>query len=311
MQDLIAGRPSGTLITSLKHRISFLYFEYARVVKSDNSLMAITGDLECDIPAANLSVLMLGPGTSITHDALMELSRWNCSVMATSGNGLGLYSSMNASASTSAKIVLRQAEIVSSDALRLEAARRMYGIRWGDSHVPEETTLRGLMAMEGRRMRQVYRECAQSAGVSEYRRVQKVDFSGEDVVNQLVTSGNAMIYGIVNAVCVGIGASPALGVIHHGHSRAFVFDIADFYKEDMVIPLAFQLYAEGKDARSMRTALRQKGHGLKLIPDIIEKIYSSLSLGDDSDEDIQDILALWTTENILYNDGNAVTLGRS
>lgn len=309
--DLIIGKPNGRLIANIRHRLSFLYFEYARVVKSENSLMAISGEKSCDIPAANLTVLMLGPGTSITHDALMELSRWNCSVAITSGDGLGYYSTLNVSSGSNAKFALRQAEIVSNDKLRLSTVREMYSMRWDDASFAPETSLRDLMAFEGRRVKEIYRTLAKKHGIDSYTRVQKVDFQGNDVLNQLITSANTMLYGLVNAVCVGIGAVPALGFIHHGHSRAFVFDIADFYKDKLTIPLAFELYSKGATASDMRREFRKRSLGFKLIPQIIEHINRVLGFSDPEFElDMDAALALWSEESLFVNDGFSIPLGR-
>ena len=75
------------------------------------------------------------------------------------------------------------------------------------------------------------------------------------------------------------GYSPALGFIHTGKMLSFVYDIADLYKVDEIVPLAFQTVAESDQnvERRARLASRDMFRKTKLlervIPDIREVLH--------------------------------------
>src|SRR5699024_4667304 len=88
-----------------------------------------------------------------------------------------------------------------------------------------------------------------------------------DDINRALSAAHACLYGLVFAAVTGLGASPGLGFIHTGSARSFVLDIADLYKAEYTIPLAFDVVAEGmRDERDVRLAFRDQvadGHLLQ------------------------------------------------
>ena len=159
--------------------------------------------------------------------------------------------------------------------LKNKVARAMYQMRFGDEDV-EGLSMRQLRGREGHRMKKAYRRWADEYRVPWAGRVfDSQDFSAGDTVNQALSAGNATLYGIAHAAICALGCSPGLGIVHTGHSRSFVFDIADLYKAEFVIPLAFQIVSEGEQdvATRMRIKLRdqvfQKGLLKRCTQDII------------------------------------------
>ena len=67
------------------------------------------------------------------------------------------------------------------------------------------------------------------------------DYAGSDPVNQALSAGNVCLYGLAAAVIAALGLSPGLGFVHVGHTLSFAYDIADLYKAETSIPLAFAL----------------------------------------------------------------------
>lgn len=302
---LLYGKPSPELVVSRKHRISFAYVEYARVLREENSVVARNAAQDIDLPIANLNALLLGTGTSITTEAVAEISRWGCNISFVAGGGLGISGSHQSSSSRTARLIVKQAEIVSSPKKRLAAARNIYSLRWGAAHVPEDVTIKQLMQLEGSRMRSLYKSQSERTGVDFHFRKQQVDFLGDDKINQMITAGNQVMYGLVGAVIVSLGLSPALGVIHHGHANSFVFDIADLYKESLIIPLAFDMAKQGADHGELRKYLRAGFKGLKIVPSIIDNIYASLGLSEDpalTEQDGESLL--WAGDETINNRGN-------
>jgi len=118
------------------------------------------------------------------------------------------------------------------------------------------------------------------------------------------------MYGVAHAGVVALGCSPALGFIHTGNSRSFVFDIADLYKTDIAVPVAFEAASLGlADTEGhVRRAMRDKIHEEHVLERCVKDI-KSLLLGTVSsyEEDPAN-----GDENILWDgrDGG-VTGGKS
>jgi len=281
--SLLHGKPPFEIITSTKNRVSFLYLEYGAVLREENSIIFRKSGMDFDLPAANLSALLLGIGTTISQPAALEISRWGCNVSFVNGGGLGVHSSFLSTSSRNSRLLSKQAEIVSSQRKRRQSARLMYELRWNEE-IPENLSISEMMRLEGSRVKALYRQESKRTGVSFERRVQQVDFDSNDLVNQMLTSGNAVMYGLCAAVITSIGLSTGLGVIHHGNANAFVFDIADLYKEEVIIPLAFDLASQGVLPNEMRARLREKLTGVRMMPRIVDDIYHVLSFDDTATE---------------------------
>jgi len=165
------------------------------------------------------------------------------------------------SLSRSSRLLEAQVAAVSNKRARLKVARAMYEMRFPGEDV-SDLTMQQLRGREGARVRRAYRHHSQRTGVEWTRRTYNVDdWEGDDPINQALSAANAALYGIVHSVIVALGCSPALGFIHTGHHRSFVFDIADLYKAELSIPVAFDVAADigiaiGRETRHrMRDAL--------------------------------------------------------
>jgi CRISPR-associated protein Cas1 len=118
-------------------------------------------------------------------------------------------------------------------------------------------------------------------------------FEAGDDVNRLLSAANSALYGLCHAAIVGIGAAPALGFVHTGGATSFVLDIADLYKADYTIPLAFDLAAKGLTSeRDARTAFRDRVANGRLMIRVVQDI-KNLLLGDGNDTTDQDAHELW------------------
>ena len=97
-------------------------------------------------------------------------------------------------------------------------------------------------------MRQVYRKASKDTGVPWSGRLYRPeDFASGDAVNQALSAGHACLYGLAHAVIVALGCAPGLGFVHVGHECSFVYDIADLYKAEVTIPIAFEVAAQAPD----------------------------------------------------------------
>jgi CRISPR-associated protein Cas1 len=141
----------------------------------------------------------------------------------------------------------------------------------------------------------LYRQHSQRTGVQWNGRLYKPGqpFEAGDDVNRLLSATHSCLYGICHAAIVGIGASPALGFVHTGGATSFVLDIADLYKAEFTIPLAFDLAAKGLTSeRDARTAFRDRVTDSKLMVRIVRDI-KTLILGEGTEISDHDPHELW------------------
>jgi CRISPR-associated protein Cas1 len=177
-------------------------------------------------------------------------------------------------AATSSGLLQRQAALVSGQRSRLSVARAMYGMRFPGEEL-SGLTMQQLRGREGARVRALYREHAGKAGVTwKGRRYDPSDWAGGDTVNQCLSAANSCLYGICHAAVLHLGCSPGLGFVHTGHQLSFVYDVADLYKAEVAIPVAFRIAAVGggdlggRVRRAVRDAIREA----RLMPRIASDI---------------------------------------
>jgi CRISPR-associated protein Cas1 len=120
----------------------------------------------------------------------------------------------------------------------------MYQMRFPNEDV-SALTMQQLRGREGARIRTVYRKASKETGVEWHgREYDPDDFDSSTPVNMALSAAHACLYGITHSIIVALGCSPGLGFVHTGHDRSFVYDIADLYKADITIPIAFRVASE-------------------------------------------------------------------
>lgn len=195
------------------------------------------------IPAATISVLLLGPGTTVTHRAMELIGDAGVSIVWVGERGVRYYAG-GRPLTHRAGLLIRQAELVSDKKLHLQVVRKMYQLRFPGEDI-SKLTLPQLRGREGARVRHVYQKAAEEWGVTWNGRLYDPDdFEVSDAVNQALSAGHVCLYGLAHAVIAAMGCAPELGFVHVGHEKSFVYDIADLYKAEVTIPIAFQMAAE-------------------------------------------------------------------
>ncbi|UOR01730.1 type I-E CRISPR-associated endonuclease Cas1e [Leucobacter allii] len=260
-------------LTRVEDRISFLYLERATVHRESNAITAAGEHGTVHVPAASLGVVMLGPGTTVSHHAMMLIAESGSSIVWVGENGVRYYAH-GSGLSRNTRLLQAQAHRVARLRERTAVAREMYAMRFPGEDI-SGLTMQQLRGREGARVRRIYREHAKRTGVPwSKREYDPDDFAGGDVVNQALSAANSSLYGVVHSVIVALGCSPGLGFVHTGHQRSFVYDIADLYKAELTIPLAFDLAADppldvGSDARRrVRDALHGEGFVKRCAQDV-------------------------------------------
>ncbi|MHB1295316.1 MAG: type I-E CRISPR-associated endonuclease Cas1e [Anaerolineae bacterium] len=260
-------------LPKLRDGLSYLYVERCRVDRQDASVAFWDKEGCAQAPAAALAVLMLGPGTTITHAAVRILADNGCSIVWVGEHGVRCYA-QGGGETRKAHQLLRQAELVSDPEKHLEVVWRMYEKRFG-YRLEHARNLEQVRGMEGVRVREAYAEAAHTYGIDwQGRNYDRQQWSKGDPANRALSAANACLNGVCHAAIVSGGYSPALGFVHIGRQLSFVYDIADLYKVEITIPLAFQAAAEGLDDLERRVRIRcrdmfREKHLLqRLLPDI-------------------------------------------
>ncbi|ATM24790.1 CRISPR-associated protein Cas1 (plasmid) [Streptomyces alboflavus] len=273
--------PTVAMLPRIADSLSFLYLDIVRVHQDDTGVRAeVTseqrGTETVYLPTAALSCVLLGPGTSITARALATLAPHGTTVLITGAGGVRCYAAALPDSLTTTWLE-RQTRSWADDTRRLAVATAMYERRFGHGTAPAAPTLDQLRGLEGRRVKAHYRLLAQQYKIGRFRRAyDPASWDTQDPVNLALSSANTCLYGIVHAAILALGCSPALGFVHNGNQQAFVYDIADLYKAELTIPLAFSLHATTNPEAAARRSFRDGLRLFKLLPRIVTDIQQLL-----------------------------------
>lgn len=260
-------------------KLTYLYVDKAVIEQQDKSIALWQEDGVTSVPAASLAVLLLGPGTKITHEAVKTLAANNCLIAWCGEDAIRFYAA-GCGGTRSARNLLTQARLVTNEVTRLQVVVRMYCIRFPDPPDPG-LTLQQLRGMEGIRVRQAYADAAKAMGIEwQGRSYKRQEWNAADPVNRALSAGNACLYGLVHAAIISGGYSPALGFVHTGKHLSFVYDIADLYKIQHIIPLAFSLAKSDPPQleREVRMECRRQFKAARLMERILPDIAKVLDV---------------------------------
>lgn len=275
-------------LPKLRDSLSYLYVEHAILDQSQQAVEFIQKHSRVLIPVAKLSVLMLGPGTSITHAAVKNLTDNGCSILWTGQDATRFYA-QGMGETRKAQRLLHQAQLVSDPAKRQQVVINMYRHRFAET-LPTDLTLPQIRGMEGVRVRQAYAEASKKYGVKwNGRKYDRSNWKNADPINRALSAANALLNGLCHAAIVSGGYSPGLGFIHTGKQLSFVYDIADLYKVEITIPAAFATVAKSQLTveKRVRELCRQKFKQYKLLQCILPDIDTLLTLPADSTTPIE------------------------
>jgi CRISPR-associated protein Cas1 len=273
----IFDKPDLDSLPPIRSRWVPLYLEHGRLEVDDSSVKWIGADYTIlRIPVASVSVILLGPGTTVTHAAIKACAESNTPVCWIGVDGFHFYATGVVTTHDNANARI-QAAAHASKAKRLEVARRMFEQRFPGVNVFEKS-LHELRGMEGQRVRSLYIELGQRYGVQwRGRRYDPDNWDLADNINKAISVANAALYALCTSVICSLGYIPSLGFIHSDHPLAFVFDIADLYKSETSFPAAFQTLGYNPDAseKDVLTVLNirlQEARILQRMPDEIKEL---------------------------------------
>ena len=259
--------------------LGYLYLERGKIEQTQKAIEFFDKEGRTLVPVAALAVLMLGPGTSITHEAVKTLTDNGCLITWVGEKGVRFYAQGSGETRKGYQL-MRQAALVSDPVKRMTVVRRMYQYRF-DEDLDPSLTIEQVRGLEGARVRRAYTEASKRYGVPWNGRFYVRDHWGaSDTINRTLSAANACLNGLCHAAIVTLGYSPGLGFVHQGKQLSFVYDVADLYKTALTVPLAFQIVAESKDKAETRVrhACRTLFHKEKLLGRIVSDIDTLLNL---------------------------------
>ncbi len=258
-----------------------IFVQYGQIDVQDGAFVVLdqTG-VRTHIPVGSVACIMLEPGTRVSHAAVHLASTAGTLLVWVGESGVRLYASGQPGGARADRL-LYQAKLALDDDLRLKVVRKMYELRFGEP-APARRSIEQLRGIEGARVRETYKLLAQQYGVNwQSRNYDRRQWDAADIPNRCLSAATSCLYGITEAAVLAAGYAPAVGFIHTGKPLSFVYDIADLFKFETVVPLAFRTAARNPPApeRDVRLACRDLFRSSKLLARIIPAIEEVLASG--------------------------------
>jgi CRISP-associated protein Cas1 len=163
----------------------------------------------------------------------------------------------------------------------------MYAMRFGEV-APERRSVDQLRGIEGARVRKLYELIAKRHGVEwKGRAYDPRDFGTGDIPNRCLSAGTSCLYGLAEAAVLAAGYAPAIGFLHTGKPLSFVYDVADLFKFETVVPEAFRIAGQAARGRlaedpvgTVRRACRDVFRKTSLLGRLIPAIEEVLAAGE-------------------------------
>lgn len=265
----------------VKDRASILFIEKGRLDVLDSAFVVVDKNgVRTHIPIGGLACLMLEPGTRVSHAAVSLAARVGCLLMWVGEAGVRVYSVGQPGGARTDRLLLQASLALDPDA-RLKVVRKMYEMRF-DAPAPQRRSIEQLRGIEGARVKRNYQVLAKQYGVNWGRRqYDPGEWDAADIPNRCLSQATACLYGLAEAAILAAGYAPAIGFLHTGRPRSFVYDVADIYKFKTVVPVAMQVAGQaqrrkfpavqdpvGEVRRACRDSFRKTGLLKRIIPEI-------------------------------------------
>ena len=267
---------------AIKERLSILFIEKGHLDVLDGAFVVVDkSGVRTHIPVGGVACLMLEPGTRTPHAAVALAARVGTLLVWVGDAGVRLYSSGQPGGARADRL-LYQAKLALDDTLRLKVVRKMYAMRFGEEP-PARRSVEQLRGIEGARVRETYKLIAKKYGVEwKARNYDTSEWDKGDLPNRCLSSATACLYGVTEAAVLAAGYAPAVGFIHTGKPLSFVYDVADVFKFETVVPVAFKIAATSphNPEQQVRFACRDVFRESRLLDRIIPGIEEMLSAGE-------------------------------
>lgn len=272
----------------IKDRASILFVEKGQLDVLDGAFVVVDRNgVRTHVPVGGLACLMLEPGARVSHAAVTLASRVGCLLVWIGEAGVRLYSAGQPGGARADRL-LHQARVALDPAARLKVVRKMYDMRFGEP-APQRRSIDQLRGIEGARVKRLYDALAREHGVEwRGRRYDPSNWRAADVPNRCLSQATACLYGLAEAAILAAGYAPAIGFLHTGKAQSFVYDVADVFKFETVVPIAFRVAgqvqrrerpAAGGPIRAVRIGCRDRFRDTRLLNRLIPTIEELLAAG--------------------------------
>lgn len=265
----------------IKERASVVFLERGLIDVLDGAFVLVDGNgVRTHIPIGGVACLMLEPGSRVSHAAAALAARAGTLLVWVGEAGVRLYAAGQPGGARSDRL-LYQAQLALDEQARIRVVRKMYSIRFGEE-APQRRSVDQLRGIEGARVRALYQLLAKKYGVSwKGRRYDPKDWDKGDLPNRCLSAATACLYGITEAAILAAGYAPAIGFLHTGKPLSFVYDMADIFKFETVVPVAFEIAAKNPPMveRAVRLACRDNFRRTRILKRIIPSIEQVLAAG--------------------------------
>ncbi|HRX71537.1 MAG: type I-E CRISPR-associated endonuclease Cas1 [Gammaproteobacteria bacterium] len=238
------------------------------------------------VPYQGVSMILLGPGSTVSHDALRLLARHGTLLAAVGEGGVKIYTAPPLGPGSSA-VARAHARLWADEKARLDVARRMYAFRFG--RILPHREIEVLRGIEGARMKETYRIAAEQHGILwQGRRYNRQNPTGADIPNQALNHAATFVESAAEIAVTAVGALAPLGFIHEDSSNAFTLDIADLYRAELTVPLAFSVAKRALAdpelllERALRKEAAQQFRKQQVIAGMIDRVKELLRVNDSS-----------------------------
>lgn len=266
---------------ALKERASLVFLERGQLDVLDGAFVLVDANgVRTHIPVGGVACIMLEPGIRVSHAAVTLAARAGTLLTWVGEAGVRLYASGQPGGARSDKLLYQAALALDAEA-RAKVVRRMFAVRFGEEP-PSRRSVDQLRGIEGTRVREMYKLLARQYRVPWTRRkYDPREWGSGDLPNRCLSAATACLHGLCEAAILAAGYAPAIGFVHTGKPRSFVYDIADLYKFDTVVPVAFQVAGKepAEPEREVRLACRDRFRETKLLRRIIPEIEEVLAAG--------------------------------
>ena len=266
----------------MKDRTSMVFLQYGQVDVLDGAFVLLDKiGVRTHIPVGSIACIMLEPGTRVSHAAVRLAATAGTLLVWVGEAGVRLYAAGQPGGARSDRL-LYQAKLALDEELRLKVVRKMFELRFGEA-APERRSVNQLRGIEGKRVKKLYELFAKQYGVQwNGRRYNPKDWEAGDIINQCISAATSCLYGITEAAILAAGYAPAIGFLHTGKPLSFVYDIADIWKFETVVPLAFQVAARKphNPDKAVRYGCRDMFREQKTLKKLIPMIEEVLSAGE-------------------------------
>ena len=240
----------------IKDRSSILFIEKGQLDVLDGAFVVVDRrGVRTHIPVGGLACLMLEPGARVSHAAVALAARVGCLLVWVGEAGVRLYSTGQPGGARADRL-LHQARLALDPDARLKVVRKMYDMRFGEP-APRRRSIDQLRGVEGARVKRLYEVLARQHGVTwRGRRYDPGRWTAADLPNRCLSQATACLYGLAEAAVLAAGYAPAIGFLHTGKPQSFVYDVADVFKFETVVPIAFKVAGAAERAERSAPAMR-------------------------------------------------------